>query len=99
MDYTIKSKQLNPTTLIVVVNVELLDEGKIKNQWCIRFLVPITEASHESSHNFLDKIIRKVLNSDSILSKIEAYGLMEFKGNISEIDFQQKQASLHILKN
>ena len=68
VDYTIKSRQLNPTILIVVLNVELLDGGKVINQWCIRFIVPITESSHVSFHNFLDRFIRKVLSTDSVLS-------------------------------
>ena len=99
MDYTIKSRQLNPTTVIFVVNVELLDGNKVKNQWCIRFLVPITVASHVSFHNFLDRFIRKVLITDSVLSLIGDFELMEFKNKISQIEFQQKQTSLHILKD
>ena len=94
MDYTIKSRQLNPTTVIIIVNVELLDGGKVKNQWCIRFLVPITEAFHVSFGNFLKRFIRKVLITDSVLSSIGAFELMEFKNKISKIDFQQKQTSL-----
>ena len=83
--YTVKSRQLNPTTVIFVVNVELLDRGEVKNQWCICFLVPITEASHVSFHDILDRFIQKVLITDSVLSSIKAL-----------IDFQQKQTSLHI---
>ena len=98
VDYIIKSRQLNPTTVIIVVNVELLDGGEVKNKWCIRFLVPITEASHVSFHDFLDRFIRKVLITDSVLSSIGAFELMEFKNKISQIDFQQKQTLLHILK-
>ena len=99
MDYIIKSKQLNPTTVIFVVNVELLDGGEVKNQWCIRFLVPITEASHVSFHDFLDRFIRKVLITDSVLRSIGAFELMKFKIKINQIEFQQKQTSLHILKD
>ena len=99
MDYTIKSRQLNPKTVIFVVNVKLLDGGEVKNQWCIRFLVPITEASHVSFHNFLDRFIHKVLITDSVLSLIRAFELMEFNKKISQIDFQQKQTSLGILKD
>ena len=33
VDYKIKSRQLNPTTVIFVVNVKLLDGGEVKNQW------------------------------------------------------------------
>ena len=31
VDYTIKARQLNPTTAIYVLNVDLLDEGEMKN--------------------------------------------------------------------
>ena len=98
VDYTIKSRQLNPTTVIFVVNVELLDWGEVKNQWFIRFLVPITEASHVSFDHFLDKLIRKVLITDSVLSSIGAFELMKFKNKIIQTDLQQKQTSLDILK-
>ena len=99
VNYTIKSRQLNFTTVIFVINVELLDGGEVKNQWCIRVLVPITEASHVSFHNFLDKFIRNVLITDSVLFSIKAFELMEFKNKISQIDIQQKQTSLDILKD
>ena len=88
VDYTIKSRQLNLTTVIFVVNVELLDGGKVKNQWCIRFLVLITEASHVSFDNFLERFIRKVLITNFVLSSIGACELIEFKNKISKIDFQ-----------
>ena len=99
VDYTIKSRQLNPTTVIFVVNVELLDGGEVKNQWCIRFLEPITETSHVSFYNFLDRFIWKVLITDFVLSLIGALELMEFKNKISQINFHQKQTSLDILKD
>ena len=89
VDYTIKSRQLNLTTVFFVVNVELLDGGEVKNQWYIRFLVPITEASHVSFHDCLDRFIRKVLITDSVLSSIGAFELMEFTNKISKIDFKK----------
>ena len=52
VDYSIKARQINPTTVIYVVNVKLLDGGEIKNHWCIRFLVPIIEACSTSFHDF-----------------------------------------------
>ena len=94
VNYTIKSRQLNPTTVIFVVNVELLDGGEVKNHWFIRFLVPIIEAFHVSFDNFLKRFIRKVLITDSVLISIGAFELMEFKIKISQIDFQQKQTPL-----
>ena len=99
MDYTIKSRQLNPSTVIFVVNIELLDGGEVKNQWCIRFLVPITETSQVSFDNFLDRFIRKVLITDSVLSLLGTFELMEFKNNISQIGFQQKLTSFDILND
>ena len=90
MDYSIKSRQLNPTTVIFVIDVELIDRGENTNQWFIRLLVPITEASHVSFHNFLDRFIWNGLTTDAVLSSIGAFKLMEFKNKISQIDFQQK---------
>ena len=98
VDYSIKSRQLNPTTVIFVVNVEL-DGGEVKNQWFILFLVPITKASHMSVYNCLDRFIRKVLITDSVLSLIKAFKLIEIKNKISQIDFQQNQTSLINLKD
>ena len=88
MDYTFKSRQLNLTTVIFVVIVKLFNGSEVTNQWCIRFLVPISEASHVSFHDFLDRFIRKLLITDSVLSSIGAFELMEFKTKISQIDFQ-----------
>ena len=99
VDYTIKSRQLNPKTVIFVVNVELLDGSEVKNQWFIRFLVPITETSHVSFDNLLDIFIRKVLITDSVLSSIGAFELMKFKNKIIQTDLQQNQTSLDILKD
>ena len=82
VDYSIKARQINPTTVNYVVDVELLDGGEIKNLWCIRFLVPITEACSTSFHNFLEKFIRRVLITDPVLSSIGAYELMVFQNRI-----------------
>ena len=70
VDYSIKARQINSTTVIYVVDVEQLDMGEIKNHWCIRFLVPISEACSTSLRDFLKKFIRRVLISDPILSFI-----------------------------
>ena len=98
VDYTVKSRQLNPTTVIFVVNVELLDGSEVKNQWCIRFLVPITETSHVSFHDFLDRFIRKVLITDSVLSSNGALELMEFKKKDKSNRFSTKTNIASYLK-
>ena len=52
-----------------------------------------------SFHNFLERFIRNVLITDSVLSSIGAFELIQFTNKISKIDFQQKQTSLDILKD
>ena len=91
MYYTIKARQLNSFTLIYVVDVVLLDGGDIKNQWCIRFLVSISEACSTSFHKFLEKFIRRVYITDSVLSSIGAFELMVFQNRIDLLDFPDKQ--------
>ena len=86
VDCTIKIKQLNFTTVIFVVNVELLDGNKVKNQWCIRFLVFITEASHVSFDTFLNRFILKVFFTDSVFRYIKVFELMKFKIKLSQIN-------------
>ena len=50
-------------------------------------------------YDFMDRFIRKALITNSVLSLIGAFKLMEFKNKICQIDFQQNQALLHILNN
>ena len=78
VDYTIIARQLNPTTVIYVLDVELLDGGEIENHWCIRFLVPISEACSTSLHDFKKKFIRRIYITDPVLSSIGAFELMVF---------------------
>ena len=100
VDYTTKSRQLNPTTVIKVVDVELLDWGVSKDDWCIRFLVPTIEAFGNSFHNFLNTFIRRVLITDSVLSSIGAFELMEFQHKMDKLDFpKQQKTALDILRD
>ena len=57
VNYTIKAPQLNLTTVIYVLDVDFLNGSKIKNHWCISFLVLINTACSTSFHNFLEKFI------------------------------------------
>ena len=82
-----------------VLDVELLDGGKTKDHWCIRFLVAIIEAFSMTFHEFLEKFIRRVLITDSVLSSIGAFELV-FQNRIDQLDFpQQQQTALNILKD
>ena len=91
VDYSIKARQINSTTVIYVVDVELLDGVEIKNHWCIRFLVPISEACSTSFHDFLKKFIRRVLITDPVLSSIGAFELIVFQNRIDQLDFPDQQ--------
>ena len=44
VDYTIKARQLNTTTVIYVISVDLLNKSDINNYWCICF--PVLSARH-----------------------------------------------------
>ena len=100
VDYTIKARQLNPTTVIYVADVELFDKNKTKDHWCIRFLVPIIEAFSMSFQDCLERFIRRVLITDSVLSLIGAFELMVFQHRIDQLDFpQQQQTDQNILRD
>ena len=99
VEYTIKARQLNPTTVIYVLDVELLDGGEIKN-WCIRFLVPISEACSTSFHDFLKKFILRVLISNYVLGSIGAFEVMVFQNRMDQLDFsKQQQTPLDMLRD
>ena len=87
LDYSIKARKINSTTVIYVVDVKLLDGGEIMNHWCIHFLVPISKACSTSFHDFLEKFIRRVLITDPVLSSIGAFELMVFQNRIDQLDF------------
>ena len=100
VDYLIKARQINPTTVMFVVNVDLLDRGEIKNHWCIRFLVPISEACSTSCYDFLEKFIGRVLITDTVLSSNGAFELMVFQNKIDQLKFPVKQhIALDMLKD
>ena len=100
VNYAIKARQLNHTTVIYVLDVELLDGGKTNNYWWIRFLVSSIETFSMSFHKFLKKFIRRVLITDSVLSYIGAFELIVFQNTIDKLDFpQQQQTDRNILRN
>ena len=83
-----------------MVDIELLDGGETKNYWCICFLVPTIEAFRKSLHDFLEKFIRRVLITNSVVSSIGAFELMEFQNKLEQLDFpKQQQTALNILSD
>ena len=100
IDYTVKARQLNPTTVIYVLDVELLDGGKIKYHWCVRFLVPISEPCSTSFHDFMETFIRRVFITEPVLSFIGAFELIMFQNKIDQLDFLDTQhTAIDMLKN
>ena len=87
VDYTIKARQINPTTVMYVAVVELLDMGKTKDHSCIRLLVPTIDAFRMSFHDFLEKFIRRLLITDFVLSSIGAFELIEFQTRLTNSIF------------
>ena len=100
VDDSIIARQINPTTVIYVVDVDLQDGGEVKNYWCIRFLVTISKACSTSFHDLLEKFIRKLLITDPVFSFIGAFELMVFQNRSEQLDFADKQHNaLNMLKD
>ena len=100
VDYTIKARQLNPTTVIYILDVDILYGGKINNHWSTRFLVSISEACSTSFHDFLKKFIRIVLITDSVLSSIRTVELMVLQNRMDQLEFpKQQQTALDMLRD
>ena len=59
--YTIKGRQINYSTDIYAVEIDLYDGENIKNHWCHRILVPIIYSSSYAFHSFVEKFIKTVL--------------------------------------
>ena len=100
VNYTCKSRELNPTTVIYVVVVGLIDGGETKDHWCIRFLVPTIVVFRKLFHDFLEKLIRRDFITDSVLSYIGAFELMEFQNKLKQFDYpNQHQTATNILRD
>ena len=99
-DYTIKAQQLNPTTIIYVLNVDLLDEDKSKNYLCLRLFVFISEACSILFRDFLEKFIQIILIIDSVLSFIGAFELIVFQNKMDQFYFpKHKQTALDMVRD
>lgn len=65
--------------------------GKIKNFWCLPFLVLISMACSTLFHDFLEKYIWIVLITNFILSSISAYKLIMFQNKMDQFYFFKLQ--------
>ena len=100
VDYTIKSRQLNPTTVIYVVDVELLDGGKVKIIGVYVFLYPPSNPSVSNSTIFWKNSFERVLITNAVLRSIGAFELMKFQNRIKQLDFsKQQQTALNIFRD
>ena len=74
--------------------------GKIKNHWCMRFLVFISEECTISFHDCLEKFIRRVLITDFVLSFINAFELMMLHKSMDKLEvLKQQKTALNILRD
>ena len=62
VNYTIKARLLNLTTVIYVLDVDNLNGGKIKNHWCIRLLLSIRRHAVSRSTIFWKNSFEKSLS-------------------------------------
>ena len=91
--YIIKGRQINFTTNIVAVAIDLLDGKLIKNHWCLRLLVPIRYSSSQAFILFVQSFIRTVFITVDVLYSIGALELMKFQNKIEDYDLCQEAKS------
>ena len=84
--YTLKGRPINLTTDILSLAIDLLDEKDIKNHWNLRVLVPNKHFSSQSFIILLERLIRDVFITDSVLNTICAFNLMKFQNKFKDHD-------------
>ena len=97
--YTIKARQIYLSTFMYAVGVTLVDGNTIKDQWVLRFLVPFNHYLKLSFYSYLERLIRTVIITDSVLYSIGAVELMKFQNKIDQHDITvQENAELDDLR-
>ena len=97
--YTIKARQINVSTFIYAVGVTLVDGNKNKDHCVLRFLVSISNHLRYSFITFLQRLIRTVLITDSVLYSIGAIDLIKLQNKIDQHDITvQEKAELNDLR-
>ena len=82
------------------MDVDLLDGSKIKNYWCIFYIVFIIDFFCQLFQNVRDELILIGFINASVLSLIIAFKLMEFENRVDKLKFlTQQQTALNILTN
>ena len=89
--YTLNGRPINLTTDILSLAIDLLDEKDIKNHWNLRVLVPNKHSSSQSFIILLERLIRDVFITDSVLNTICAFNLMKFQNKFKDHDLSQEE--------
>ena len=93
--YIFKSRQINFLTVINAVSIDLIYGNNIKNHWFLWLLVPVHHLSSQYFIIFLERFIKTVLITDSVLYSIGALELMNFQNRIEDHDLsEQAKATL-----
>ncbi len=98
--YILKGRQINFSTVINAVSIDLIDGNDIKNHWILWLLVPVHHSSSQYFILFLERFIKTVLITDSVLYSIGALELMKFQNKIEDHDLsEQEKATLEDIRN
>ena len=89
--YTIIARQINISTFIYAVGVTMVNGNKNMDHWVLRFVVRISHHLRYSFITFLQRLIRTVIITDSVLYSIGALELMKFQNKIDQHDISVKE--------
>ena len=89
--YLLKGRRINLTTDIVAVAINLLDRKDIKNYWSLQFLVPNKHSSSQSFILLIQRFIRDVFITDSVLNSICVFNLIKFQNKFKDHDLSQEE--------
>ena len=89
--YKLKKRPIYLTTDIVALAVDLLDGKNIKNHWNLRVLFSNKHSSSQSFIILLERFIRDVFITESVLNTIFAFNLMKFQNKFKDHDLSQEE--------
>ena len=82
------------------MSIDLIDGNDIKNHWVLWLLVPVNYSSSQYFRLFLERFIKTVIITDSVLYSIGALELMKFQNKIEDHDLSEKEkATLEDIRN
>ena len=90
MKYILKGRPINLTTDIVGFAIDLLDGKLIKNHWSLRVLVPNKHSLSQSFILLLERFIRDVFITDSVLNSICGFNLIKFQNKLKYQNLSQE---------